>query len=475
MSKCQEVLVSQDELIKQNEYSCLVRELLDREHDKTGRNKKAFVHSYGCQQNISDGEKLQGMLVSMGYELTEELKDADFVLYNTCAIRESAQDRVFGNVGELKCLKTMKPEIIIGLCGCMVQQEHVTQKVLKSYPFVNLIFGTFVSYKLPELVFNKLKSNEKIVDITENKTDIIEGVPLKREGKYKAWLPIMYGCDNFCSYCVVPYVRGRERSRTSSAIIEEAKTLINEGFKEITLLGQNVNSYGKGLEEKVTFSGLLNKLCELEGDFRIRFMTSHPKDATKELIDTMATQEKVCKHLHLPIQSGNDRILKLMNRGYNRANYLELIKYARAKMPDITISSDIIVGFPGEIYEEFLDTLSLINEVKFNYIYTFIYSKRKGTKAENFEDNISYDEKSKWLRQALAAQRENGIFNNSSRVGAVLKVFVDGKGKAGDGYMAGKTEGNVAIEFLGDENDVGKFVNLRVTKALNLALLGEKI
>ena len=354
----------------QSEYTELVRALLHQRYPLAA--PKAFVHTYGCQGNVADSERIKGMLAEMGYDFTDARENADFVLFNTCAVREHAEDRVFGNVGALKPLKTDKKDMIIALCGCMMQQSHVADRIRQSYPFVNLVFGTFAIHRFPELMYRVLRGGKRVFEIGETQEPVPEGLPVRRDSLFKAWLPIMYGCNNFCSYCVVPYVRGRERSRTPEAVLAEAKEIIAGGAKEITLLGQNVNSYGKNASDGVNFPKLLKMINDLPGDFHIRFMTSHPKDCTKELLDTMAACEKADRHLHLPFQSGNNRVLKAMNRGYTRESYLELIRYARKVMPDISITSDIIVGFPGETYDEFRDTVSLIEEVKFTSLFTFI-------------------------------------------------------------------------------------------------------
>lgn len=386
-----------------------VAELLLLRH---GNTPKAFIHTYGCQGNVADSERIKGMLVKMGYTMTEEKSEADLILYNTCAIREHAEDRVFGNVGAIKKLKQTNPNLIIALCGCMMQQEHIREKIYNSYPFVDIVFGTHNQYAVPE-IFKAylLKGKRFFADMTET-NEIVEGMPALRDNSAKAWLPIMYGCDNFCSYCVVPYVRGRERSRNSADIIAEFKQIVAEGYKDITLLGQNVNSYGKGLDEDINFSKLLRQLNDIPGEFTIRFMTSHPKDCTKELIDTIAECEKLSKHIHLPVQSGNNRILKEMNRHYTREQYLDLVNYAKEKIEGVSFTSDIIVGFPGETYEEFKDTLSLIKEVGYTSLFTFIFSSRKGTKAALMPDPVPYEEKSKWFKELCDLQES--IANSQS-------------------------------------------------------------
>ena len=353
----------------------------------------AFVHSYGCQQNVNDGERIKGVLVDIGYGLCDKPEDADLILFNTCAVREHAEQRVFGNVGALKGLKEKKPGLIIGLCGCMANQKHVVEKLRQSYPYVDLVFGVDGIDTLPQLIAQKLQKHKRVLLDPAQRPVIVENIPIRRESEFRAWLPIMYGCDNFCTYCIVPYVRGREKSRKPGDILAEFRGLVEAGYKEITLLGQNVNSYGKGLEEQIDFSDLLNLLCTVPGDYHIRFMTSHPKDASHKLIDTIAAQPKICKHLHLPVQCGSDRLLQQMNRHYTIEQYLELIEYARKTVPGITFSSDIIVGFPGETEEDFVKTLELVQKVGYMQLFTFIYSKRTGTKAAELPDPTPRKEK----------------------------------------------------------------------------------
>lgn len=469
MSNTKEKLTNQ-ELKIQYDYINRVKQILQNKYnDKV---LMAHVHSYGCQQNVSDGEKIKGMLALMGYGFCDSPDEADLVIYNTCAVRENAEDRVFGNVGALKHKKNRNPDMIIGLCGCMMQQEHITNKIKNSYPHVDFVFGTHVIQKLPQFMYKTLKENKRIFDISETNNEIIEGIPTKRDKTYKAWLPIMNGCNNFCTYCIVPYVRGREKSRKSEDIIKEFKQLVDDGYKEITLLGQNVNSYGKGLEEDINFAKLLRILNDIDGDFRIRFMSSHPKDATKEVIDAIADCQKVCKHFHLAVQSGSNRILEKMNRHYTVESYMELVDYARKKIPDISFTTDIIVGFPGETYEDFKGTLDLVKKVHFDSIFSFIYSKRVGTKAALMDDPISESEKSKWFQELLATQREIGKDKYKSCVGKKYKVLVDGEGKTGSEYMTGRNDGYMIVDFKADKSLEGQFVNVKITKALNWALLG---
>lgn len=441
-----------------------------------GAQPMALVRTYGCQQNVADSEKLRGQLQEMGFAFTEQEEEADLILFNTCAVRENAEFRVYGNVGNLKALKRQKPSLIIGVCGCMMEQEHVAEKIRQSYPYVSLVFGTHVVHKLPELLYQTLTSGKRVFsrgDDSEDKT-IVEGLPIHRDRDIRAWLTVMYGCDNFCSYCVVPHVRGRERSRTPEAVEAEFRALVQAGYKEIVLLGQNVNSYGKTLEHPISFSELLRRLDAIPGDHRLRFMTSHPKDATKELIDTMAESEHICHSLHLPFQSGNDRVLKEMNRKYTRERYLELIQYAREKMPDISFSSDIIVGFPGETYEEFLDTVSLVEEVGFTSLFTFIYSPRVGTRAAKMEDPVSEQEKSRWFTELLQAQEAAADKLAPTIIGTTQRVLVEEVSEK-RGVLCGKTEGNLNCDFEGSESLVGQFVDVKITDSRNWVLKGELV
>ncbi len=428
-----------------------------------GRTPKACVVTYGCQQNVSDSQQIKGMLNNMGYELTDSTDEADFILYNTCAVREHAEDRVWGNLGALKHNKRRNPSLIIAVCGCMSQQEKVAERIKKSYPYVDIVFGTFLRHRLPEFLYKRLSGGPRIFELSQEESEIVEGIPVHRESEFKAWLPIMYGCNNFCTYCIVPYVRGRERSRDPEMIINEAKELIKNGCKDITLLGQNVNSYGKGCSHGVNFAKLLRMINDIPGDFVIRFMTSHPKDCTIELLDTIKECKKVTRHLHLPFQSGSNRILKAMNRHYTREDYLALIKAAKERIPDVSLTSDIIVGFPGETYEDFKETLSLIKEVGFSSLFTFIYSAREGTPAAEMEDNISRAEKGKWFNELLKTQEEIAKENEKNIIGKEYRLLCDDFGR-NDGYMAGHTNGTLVLEFLGDETDLGKFINVKTVK-----------
>ncbi len=465
--------VSAEELNRQKQFAQKVSSVISARY---GKKPKACVITYGCQQNVADSEKIKGMLDLMGYDFTEDRLEAKLIIFNTCAVREHAEDRVFGNVGSLKKYKRSNPDVIIALCGCMMQQKHIADKIRQSYPFVDLVFGTHVVHCLPELLYRAMTGRKRVFEIPDMDGAIAEGIPVKRDDDSKAWLPIMYGCNNFCTYCIVPYVRGRERSRSEQDIINEFRDLISQGYKEITLLGQNVNSYGKDLIPQVSFSQLLRDLNALDGDFRIRFMTSHPKDCTKELIETMASCDKVAQHLHLPFQSGSDRILKLMNRHYTREQYLELIDYARSLMGDeLSITSDIIVGFPGETYEDFKETLSLVEEVKATSLFTFIYSPRKGTPAAEMDDPVSAKEKSKWFKELTDLQEKISAQQMALHKGITYKCYVYSKGKLGDNYIAARNDGNLIIEFEGDESLIGTFQNIKVTEPLTFVMRGELV
>lgn len=466
-------VVSEEELEKQKQFTVKVHSVITARYDEK---PKACVITYGCQQNVADSEKIKGMLELMGYDFTEDRLEAKLIIFNTCAVREHAEDRVFGNVGSLKSYKRENPDAVIALCGCMMQQEHIANKIKQSYPFVDLVFGTHVIHCLPELLYRALTGRKRVFEIPDFDGAIAEGIPVKRDNDAKAWLPIMYGCNNFCTYCIVPYVRGRERSRSKENIIAEFKELVSRGYKEITLLGQNVNSYGKDLVPYVSFAQLLRELNDLDGDFRIRFMTSHPKDCTKELIETMAACDKVAQHLHLPFQSGSDRVLKAMNRHYTRAQYLSLINYARELMGDeLSITSDIIVGFPGETYEEFKETLSLVEKVKATSLFTFIYSPRKGTPAAEMPDPVPAEEKSRWFKELTDLQEKISASQMALHEGKTYKCYVYGKGKLNDNYVAARNDGNLIIEFEGDESLIGTFQSIKVIEPLTFVMRGELV
>ena len=431
----------------------------------------ASVHVYGCQQNIADAERMKGMLAEMGYGFTESDEDADLILFNTCAVREHAEDRVFGNVGALKAIKRRHPSLLIALCGCMMQEPHVVERIRAHYPFVGLVFGTHAIHRLPELLRDNLLDGHRVFACENSDGEIHEELPVRRDGAIRAWLPVMYGCNNFCTYCIVPYVRGRERSRTPEAVIAEAESIVRAGYKDITLLGQNVNSYGKTLAQPVPFAELLRRTAAIDGDFWVRFMTSHPKDATPALFEAMASSDKICKHLHLPFQSGSDRILKQMNRGYTKEKYLAQVAAVRAAMPEISLTSDVIVGFPGETRADFEETLDLVEKVGFTSLYTFIFSPRRGTPAEKMDDPIPAEEKSRWFSELLAVQEKIAAERCASMVGRTVRVLCEEEHKKGG--ISGRTEGNLIVTFPAPKEVIGRFARVRVTEALNWILKGE--
>lgn len=434
---------------------------------------KAFIHTYGCQQNVADSEKLKGMLEKAGCELTEDKESADIIIFNTCAVREHAEDRVFGNVGALKALKRRRPSLLIALCGCMMEQEHIAEKIYKSFPYVGLVFGTHVIHRFPELLYNALTTGKRRIERGEDDGKIYEGIPIHRDGSFKGWLPVMYGCDNFCTYCIVPYVRGRERSRRPETVIEEARSMINGGYREITLLGQNVNSYGKGLDSSVRFPQLLKSVADIEGDFWLSFMTSHPKDASKELIDVIADNPKISPHLHLPFQSGSDRILKLMNRHYDVEKYLDIVNYAKSRIKGLELTGDVIVGFPGETEEDFQGTLDLIAKVEFTSLFTFIYSPRVGTPAAKLEDPYTHEQKAERMGRLLKLQEQISAKRTAAMVGSRMRVLIEEQ--AGEGILNARTHGGVVVEVPGDASIIGTFAEAEITEARNFILRGKLI
>ena len=431
----------------------------------------AYVHSFGCQQNVNDGEKIKGVLQQAGYSLTDRAEGADLVVFNTCAVREHAQQRVYGNIGALKPLKAANPKMLIAIGGCMVQQREVVDKLKQSYPYVDVVFGVNAIDRLPGLLAQRIRAKKRVLMDPAERYDIIENLPIHRDSAFKAWLPIMYGCDNFCSYCIVPFVRGRERSRTPEDILAEFRTLVQSGYKEITLLGQNVNSYGKGLDKKIDFSDLLALLAEQEGDFRLRFMTSHPKDASRKLIDTIASHEKICKNLHLPVQSGSDRILVQMNRKYDIAQYKGLIEYAKHTVPEMTFSSDVMVGFPGETEEDFEQTVQLVKEVRYIQLFTFIFSKRTGTKAALMADDTPHAEKARRINRLIKLQEEIAVEEAAALAGRSFKVLVEGPGRQ-PGQLSGRLDNNLVVEFDGDAALVGGFAQVKITGSKGIYLQG---
>ena len=455
--------VSEEQLQSQFTYIDAVARLLG------DKRPKAYTHTFGCQQNEADTERIRGMLSEMGYEMTDTPDEADFILFNTCAVREHAEDRAFGNVGALRHLKKERPGIVIAMCGCMAQQEKNVEKIKKSYPQVNLLFGTHALWRFPSLLYRVLTEKKRVFDIG-GEDDIAEGLPVLRAKGAKAWLSIMYGCNNFCTYCIVPYVRGRERSRQPEDILAECRALIEDGTKEITLLGQNVNSYGKDLSCGMDFADLLAAIARIPGDFLIRFMTSHPRDASEKLFDTMARYPKIAKQLHLPFQSGSSRVLKAMNRHYDRETYLQKVNYAKKVMPELVLTSDVIVGFPGETEEEFEETISLIQSVHYDSLFTFIFSPRPGTPAAKMDDPTPKEEKNRRFDRLCAVQNAISEEIHNSYIGKTLRCLVDGKDKD---LLTARTEGGRLVRFPGRDDMIGTYQDITITAATTWSLSGK--
>lgn len=436
---------------------------------------KYYIETWGCQMNEEDSEKLSGMLKSQGYSRTEIKEEASIIIFNTCCVRENAELKVYGNLGALKSLKRKNPGLIIAVCGCMMQQEGMAESILKKYPFVDIIFGTHNAYKFPEYLNRVKQEGKSIVEIINKEEGIVEGIPVDRDSDIKAFVTIMYGCNNFCTYCIVPYVRGRERSRMPEDIEKEIKELVAKGYKEVTLLGQNVNSYGKGLSDDMNFAKLLRRINEIDGLERIRFMTSHPKDLSQELIETIAACEKICDHIHLPVQSGSSSILKKMNRQYDREQYLKLVRNIKDLIPYVAITTDIIIGFPGETEEDFQETLSLVKEVEYDSAFTFIYSKRKGTPADEMNEQIDDSTKHDRFNRLVEAVNEISAKRNKDYADKVVEVLVEGLSKNDNTKLMGRTTTGKLVNFTGNTDSIGKLVNVKITEALSFSLNGEQI
>ena len=438
-----------------------------------GRRPLAMVDTYGCQQNEADSEKLRGYLAEMGCGFTSNEFEADIIVINTCAVREHAEMRVLGNVGALNHSKKAKPGQIIAVCGCMVQQEHMAQKLKMSYSVVDLVFGPHELWRFPELLEQVMTRHKRVFATEKDDGAVAEGIPLRRDGSVKAWLSIMYGCNNFCTYCIVPYVRGRERSRLPEDIVREARELVAAGYKDITLLGQNVNSYGRDFGAGVDFADLIRMVNGIPGDFVIRFMTSHPKDATEKLFRTMAECEKCAHQLHLPVQSGSDRILRAMNRNYTREKYIAQAELAKSYMPDLVLTTDIIVGFPGETDEDFEDTISLVEKVRYDAMFTFIYSKRKGTPAAEMPDPYSREDKQRHFDRLMDVSNRISGEKHREYEGKVVRVLVDGETGRDEYNLSSRTNGGRLVHLRGDSGLIGQFINVRIVSSNTWALYGE--
>ena len=452
----------------------VARKIVKKQSEKLGRPLTACTTTFGCQMNARDSEKLAGILERMGYVEVQE-EEADFVIYNTCTVRENANLRVYGRLGYLHSLKKKNPHMMIGLCGCMMQEPQVVEKLKKSYSFVNLIFGTHNIYKFAELVVSALLSDHMVIDIWKDTDKIVEDLPSQRKFPFKSGVNIMFGCNNFCSYCIVPYVRGRERSRNPKDIVREIERLVADGVVEVMLLGQNVNSYGKNLEEPMTFAQLLQEIEKIEGLKRIRFMTSHPKDLSDELIEVMKNSKKICKHLHLPLQSGSTDILKVMNRRYTKEQYLNLVERIRAAIPDISLTTDIIVGFPGETEEDFLETMDVVEKVRYDSAFTFIYSKRTGTPAAAMENQIPEDVVKDRFDRLLSKVQEIGRDMSSRDTGTIQEVLVEEQNSQDPHLMTGRLSNNLLVHFEGDTSLLGQICQVHLDECRGFYYMGTKV
>lgn len=445
------------------------REIMEEINHLPHGGKKSLIYTLGCQQNESDSEKLSGMLKKMGYTPTENPEEADVILFNTCAVRENAEKKLFGRVGALKPLKEKNPELLLGVCGCMAQEAGMEEKFRRRYRFVDMVFGTHALYRFPEILKKALSERTQVRDVSDIDGEVTEGIPVDRASSVKSYVSVMYGCNNFCSYCIVPYVRGRERSRDYRDVINEVREIADSGCKEIMLLGQNVNSYNGGVD----FPELLYKVSEVPGIERIRFMSSHPKDISSELISVMAERENICNQLHLPVQSGSDRILKLMNRHYNTEHYLSIVDEVKNKIPDVTLTTDIIVGFPGETDEDFLKTVELLKTVRYDSIFSFIYSKRTGTPAEKMADVMTEEHKHENFSKMLEIQNEISLEKNKALIGSVQSVLVEGQSKTDHDKMSGRSEGGKLVHFSSDAVRPGDIVKVKIESVNTWTLSGK--
>ena len=466
-----QVLIPQEQLERQREFEQKIQAL----HEGRTAPLLAMVDTFGCQQNVADSQHIMGMLEAMGFGFTDDPARAAVVVLNTCAIRDHAEKRVYGTLGALTHTKKADPEQVICLCGCMAQRPEVAEKVRQSYRHVDLVFGPQALWKFPELLYNVYTQRRRVFSVADEHGAIAEGMPVVREGRTRAWVSIMYGCNNFWSYCIVPYVRGRERSRDPEQIIAEVRQLVADGFKEITLLGQNVNSYGKDLDTPCDFADLLTALDAIDGDYLIRFMSSQPKDATHKLFDAMARSRHVARQLHLPVQSGCDRVLKAMNRPYDKAKYLELITYARKVMPELVLTSDVIIGFPGETEAEAMETVALVEQVRFDALFTFIFSPRPGTPAAKMDDPVPREEKQKWFDRLCDTQNRISEELHAAYVGRSLRCLVDGEGDDARWPLTARTAGGRLVHLVGDKSAVGTYHDVKITDSNTWALFGELV
>ena len=464
--------VPKEELLRQEE----IANALSSYWKEQGKTPLAMVITYGCQQNENDSERIRGMLSQMGYGFTEDKEKASLILFNTCAVREGAEQRVLGNVGALKHLKTRNPELIVGICGCMMQQQQVAEQIKSKYRHVSLVFGTHVVHRLPEFLSEAVMEKRRVFCTDDSEGVIAEDIPILREADCKAWVSVMYGCNNFCTYCIVPYVRGRERSRRPEKILDEVRMLAGRGVKEITLLGQNVNSYGKDADFGMDFADLLREVNKIDGIYRIRFMTSHPKDMSDRLIDAMAECDKVMPQLHLPFQAGSTRVLSEMNRKYTKEQYLALVEKVRAKLGAISMTSDIIVGFPGETEEDFQETLDVLEKVRFDSVFSFIYSKRTGTPAATMDNQVPEEVQHERFERLLELQNRISREINEEYFEKTVELLVEGASKTDSGVLSGRTPEGKIVNFPNDgKTKTGDIISVKITKVSTWSLAGEKI
>lgn len=469
MSECIKRTIEKPTHEGREEYANLVLSLI------SGKKYKCFVQTFGCQQNEADSERIAGMAAEMGYSLTKDPNEADLIVVNTCAVREHAEKKALSLIGQYKHCKAKKGDMVIAVCGCMPSQQHRADELKLKYPYVDFTFGTSDIYMFPELLYRRLNGGKRTFIIPDPAPPVVEDIPVVRESNYKAWVSIMYGCNNFCSYCIVPYVRGRERSRHPDAIFAEVRELVAAGYKDITLLGQNVNSYGRGCDFNCDFADLLERLASIEGDYKLHFMTSHPKDATKKLVDVMARNSHIARQFHLPLQSGSSEILRKMNRGYTAEKYIEILDYIKEKLPDATLSTDIIVAFPGETEKDFEKTLELLEYVKYDMVFSFIYSPRNGTPAAKMENVIPDEVKADRMRRLLDLQTSIADELNAACLGQTYRVICQGTSKNNEGMLEGRTEGNKILLFASETAREGDYVNVKVTKTQPYALIGEEV
>ena len=475
MSKRENVEISEEEIDKQKEIIQRIKHINDIEYQHLGKRKLSMISTFGCQMNKHDSEKISGMLREMGYEASDKQEECDLVIFNTCCVRENAELKVFGHLGAMKIHKINNPQLITAVCGCMVEQPKIVEAIKKKFKNVDLVFGTRNLHRFPELLYRAINEKPNIYEISKNDGEVAEGLPIERESNIKAWVTIMYGCDNFCSYCIVPYVRGRERSRKSDEIVKEIIGLVDQGIKEITLLGQNVNSYGKDLPQEMSFAELLQKICENTKIERLRFMTSHPKDLSDELIEVMVKYPAICKQIHLPVQSGSTDILREMNRKYTCDDYLNLVNKMRAAIPDITLSTDIIVGFPGEGDKHFVETLEMLQKARLDLAYTFIYSKRTGTPAAKMENQVPEDVIKDRFKRLQEVQNKICLEKNEDMVGKIVEVLVEGTSKSNENRYTGRTDGNKIVNFDSEIDFTGQIVPIKIKSAQTWYLHGEII